>query len=78
MSEIPKAIEDPDLVRLRASLQQFIDAVASGEYDECDDEKYKDAIVDAALHTFYGDNVGEWIVKCIDEIQYKDDDNERR
>lgn len=52
---IPQMLENPELSELKGTLQNFIDFVASDEYH--DDNDYEYWIADAAVRTFFGENV---------------------
>jgi len=58
MKEKPNMIEAPDLLALRKICQEYIDAIASGDYVDDDFAHY---MFECVLSTFFGKDVWNFV-----------------
>jgi hypothetical protein len=59
----PETVKNPDLSQLKKICQQYIDAVASGNYCDDTNSDYKHYIFEEAITAFFGKDVFNYINK---------------
>lgn len=62
---IPKIKDDPDLSNLKQAVREYLEYLESDERHEDSYDDYENAIFEAAMETFYGENIWGFINAAI-------------